>query len=424
MGDELEVTVLLPCLNEAETVDACVRKALGALQRIGVTGEVVLSDNGSTDGSQALAQAAGARVVNAPIRGYGAALQHGIHEARGRYIIMADADDSYDLSNLEPFIERLRAGHDVVMGNRFRGGVAPGAMPALHRYLGNPVLSRLGRVLFNLKSVGDLHCGIRGFRRDRVLDLDLRMPGMEFASEMVVRAALAGYDIVEVPTTLRPDGRSRAPHLRTWSDGWRHLRFLLVFAPDKTVIWPGLALVVLGLAGAAALVPGPVTIGSVTFDINALVYACLSVLVGSQLVMFGGIAKIYGRLEGITTDADHSLWRTVLKLDITMSLGLVLVLGGIAGTAGAVTQWGSAGFGDLDPQGTIRVVLPSATAVALGLLVAVAGMVASLMTLPARANHAPPSQPPELADGDAWSRSEAAPPTGVHRSRIARSPRP
>jgi hypothetical protein len=386
MGSEVEVTVLLPCLNEAETVEVCLRKAVGALQRLGVRGEVLLSDNGSTDGSQAIAQTAGARVVHTPTTGYGAALRSGIEAARGRYVIIADADDSYDLSNLEPFIEQLRAGHDLVMGNRFKGGIAPGAMPVLHRYLGNPLLSLIGRILFGLKSVGDFHCGIRGFRRDRILDLRLCMNGMEFASEMIVRAALAGYDIVEVPTFLSPDGRSRRPHLRTWSDGWRHLRFLLVFAPSKTLIWPGLALVALGLAGVAVLVPGPLTIGTVTLDINVLVYACLSVLVGCQLLMFGGIAKIYGWFEGVTSDADHSFWRAILKLEKTMSIGLVLALGGIAGTAGALTQWGSSGFGDLDPRGTIRVVLPSATAIALGLLVAFAGMVASLMTLPARAS--------------------------------------
>ncbi|MFD0784819.1 glycosyltransferase family 2 protein, partial [Micromonospora azadirachtae] len=218
---EIEVTVLLPCLNEAETLEVCVRKALRSLAECGVAGEVLVSDNGSTDGSQAIAEAAGARVVHAPIRGYGGALLNGIEQARGRYIIMADADDSYALSELGPFIESLRAGHDVVMGNRFRGGIAPGAMPPLHRYLGNPVLSWLGRRLFGLANVGDFHCGMRGFNAERIRALGLCMPGMEFASELVVRSALAGYDIVEVPTTLSPDGRSRPPHLRTWRDGWR-----------------------------------------------------------------------------------------------------------------------------------------------------------------------------------------------------------
>src|SRR5215218_7601139 len=285
--NEIEVTVVLPCLNEAETLAVCVTKALKSLSDLGVRGEVLVSDNGSTDGSQNIAIENGARVVNAPIRGYGGALMAGIDAAKGRYVIMGDADDSYDLSNLGPFIEKLREGHDVVMGNRFKGGIAPGAMPPLHRYLGNPVLSWIGRHLFRLRNVGDFHCGLRGFSRQRILDLGLCMPGMEFASELVVRSSLAGYSIVEVPTTLQPDGRSRAPHLRTWRDGWRHLRFLLVFAPRRTLVQPGFALATIGLIATVALALGPVSIGSVTFDINALAYSCLALLVGSQLVLFG-----------------------------------------------------------------------------------------------------------------------------------------
>ncbi|HEX5204399.1 MAG TPA: glycosyltransferase family 2 protein, partial [Actinoplanes sp.] len=276
--DELEVTVLLPCLNEAETLEVCVRKALTSLAELGVEGEVLVSDNGSTDGSQDIARNAGARVVDAPIRGYGGALLNGIEHARGKYIIMADADDSYDLSDLGPFIEGLRAGHDVVMGNRFRGGIAPGAMPPLHRYLGNPVLSWLGRALIGLKGVKDFHCGIRGFNRDRIRELDLCMPGMEFASELVVRAKLSGYDMIEVPTTLHPDGRSRPPHLRTWRDGWRHLRFLLVLSPRHTLINLGLVLAVLSGAATVVLALGPLTIGKVGFDVNALAFSCMGFL--------------------------------------------------------------------------------------------------------------------------------------------------
>jgi hypothetical protein len=381
MNDDIEVTVLLPCLNEAETIEICVLKALSSLRQLGVRGEVLVSDNGSTDGSQALALANGARVVHAPQRGYGGALLHGIAEARGRYIIMGDADDSYDLSDLGPFVSELRAGRDLVMGNRFRGGIAPGAMPPLHRFLGNPLLSRIARLLFGLRNVGDFHCGLRGFSRDRVRALGLCMPGMEFASEMVVRSALAGYEIVEVPTTLRPDGRSRPPHLRTWSDGWRHLRFLIVFAPDKMVIWPGVLLSLLGLAATVALVPGPVTLGSVSFDINALAYACLAILVGVQLVLFGGFARIYGRIEGIANQGDRNFWSAALKLERAMAVGLLLMIAGAGGTIGALTEWGNAGFGELDPRGTIRVVLPSATAIAIGILIASSGMVISLMTL-------------------------------------------
>jgi glycosyltransferase involved in cell wall biosynthesis len=380
-NDELEVTVLLPCLNEAETLEVCVRKALTSLAELGVEGEVLVSDNGSTDGSQDIARAAGARVVHAPIRGYGGALLNGIDQARGKYIIMADADDSYDLSNLGPFVEGLRAGHDVVMGNRFRGGIAPGAMPFLHRYLGNPVLSWLGRALIGMKGIKDFHCGIRGFRRDRIRELDLCMPGMEFASELVVRASLSGYDMTEVPTTLQPDGRSRPPHLRTWRDGWRHLRFLLVFAPRRTLVWPGFVLFLLGVLGTATLAFGPRTIGGVEFDINALAYTCVTVLVGAQLVLFGAYAEMYGRFEGLVRDHDLGRWVRWLSFERCVALGLSLIGLGLLGTILAVTHWSETGFGNLDPRGTIRLVLPSATAIALGMIVVFAGLFSSLLTL-------------------------------------------
>ncbi|MFF5293375.1 glycosyltransferase family 2 protein [Paractinoplanes globisporus] len=379
--DDLEVTVLLPCLNEAETLEVCVRKALTSLAELGVDGEVLVSDNGSTDGSPEIARTAGARVVHAPIRGYGGALLHGIEHARGRYIIMADADDSYDLSDLGPFVESLRAGHDLVMGNRFRGGIAPGAMPFLHRYVGNPVLSRLGRALIGLKGIKDFHCGIRGFDRDRIRRLDLCMPGMEFASELVVRASHSGYDLTEVPTTLRPDGRSRPPHLRTWRDGWRHLRFLLVFAPRRTLIWPGLVLFVLGVVGTGLLSFGPRSIGGVQFDINALAYTCVAILVGAQLVLFGGFAELYGRFEGLVRDRALSRWVRWLSFERCVAIGLGLIAVGLAGTILALTHWSETGFGHLDPRGTIRLVLPSATAIALGVIGVFAGLFASLLTL-------------------------------------------
>ncbi|MEJ3749903.1 glycosyltransferase family 2 protein [Actinomycetes bacterium KLBMP 9797] len=386
-NDEIEVTVLLPCLNEAETLEVCVTKALRALKDLGVVGEVLVSDNGSTDGSQEIATKAGARVAHAPIRGYGGALLNGIAEARGRYIIMADADDSYDLSNLEPFVRELRAGHDVVMGNRFRGGIAPGAMPPLHRYLGNPVLSWLGRRLFGLGNVGDFHCGIRGFNRDRIRQLGLCMPGMEFASELVVRAALNKYDIVEVPTTLQPDGRSRPPHLRTWRDGWRHLRFLLVFAPRKTLIWPGAIMFVLGLIGTGILTIGPLRVAGVGFDINTLVYTCLAMLVGTQLWLFGVFALIYGHNEGITNNRQADRWTRLIRFETCAAAGIVLILVGLAGSILAVSAWGSRGFGAQDLGEALRVVLPSSTAIGLGVMVLFAGLFSSLLSL--RRVHAP-----------------------------------
>jgi hypothetical protein len=377
----VEVTVLLPCLNEAETLAVCVQKAVRCLAELGVDGEVVVSDNGSTDGSQQIAEDNGARVVAAPIRGYGGALQAGIEAARGRYVIMADSDDSYDLSNLGPFIERLREGNDVVMGNRFKGGIAPGAMPFLHKYLGNPVLSLIGRVLFGLKRVGDFHCGIRGFNRARIQALGLCMPGMEFASELVVRAALAGYTLVEVPTILRPDGRSRPPHLRTWRDGWRHLRFLLVFAPRKILVWPGAVLGTIGLVGTAALAVGQIPVGSAKLDVNGLIYACLLLIVGVQLVLFGGFAELYGRHEGIT-HVDHAArWTKLLRLETCMAVGLLLMLLGAVGTAVALTQWSDTGFGALQTSSTIRWVLVSTTSVSLGFIIICSGLFSSLLTL-------------------------------------------
>jgi len=379
-GNQVEVTVLLPCLNEAETLEVCVRKARRSLVDLGVVGEVLVSDNGSTDGSQEIAVRAGARVSQASIRGYGGALINGIAEARGRYVIMADADDSYDLSNLDAFIRELRAGRDVVMGNRFQGGITDGAMPFLHRYLGNPVLSWLGRRLFGLR-VGDFHCGIRGFNRDRIRELNLCMPGMEFASELVVRAALSGYDIAEVPTTLRPDGRSRAPHLRTWRDGWRHLRFLLVLAPRKMLIWPGAVLFVLGLLGTVTLVVGPLIIAGIGFDVSTLVYTCLAMLVGAQLLIFGAFALIYGRNEGISSKRQADRWTRLIRLETCTAAGMSLILLGLAGTILAVTAWGASGFGAQDISATMRVVLPSSTAIGLGATLIFAGLFSSLLSL-------------------------------------------
>jgi len=305
----------------------------------------------------------------------------GINQAHGRYVIMADSDDSYDLSNLGPFIDKLREGNDVVMGNRFKGGIDNGAMPALHKYLGNPVLSALGRGLFRLRGVGDFHCGIRGFDRERIQALGLCMPGMEFASELVVRASLAGYSIVEVPTALHKDGRSRPPHLKTWRDGWRHLRFLLVLSPRRTLIWPGSLLAGLGAIIALALTLGPIRIGPVAFDVNALAYACLAVLVGTQLILFGGFAEIYGRHEGIVRQHRLAYWTRLLRLERCGAIGLGLVALGLLGTILALNAWGHAGFGSQDARAAIRVVLPSATAIATGILVVFSGLFGSLLTL-------------------------------------------
>ena len=367
---DLELTILMPCLNEAETLGVCVAKAMGYLARSGVAGEVLIADNGSTDGSQAIATAGGARVVAVPERGYGAALIAGIRAARGRFVIMGDSDDSYDFTALDPFVAQLRAGCQLVMGNRFRGGIAPGAMPPLHRYLGNPVLSTVGRVFFGAP-VGDFHCGLRGFERAAMLALDLRAPGMEFASEMVVKATMQGLRIAEVPTTLSPDGRSRPPHLRSWRDGWRHLRFLLVFCPRWLFLYPGAALFALGLAAMLALLSGPVRISGVTFDVHTLLYAAGATVMGFQALQFWVFARIYGGLEGVVPEA-RRLTAALARfgLEPALILAALLVAAGLGLGFTALARWGAEGFGALGGFGAMRLVIASVTSMLLGLQLA------------------------------------------------------
>ena len=365
-GDYLELTVLMPCLNEAETLAVCIAKARRSIEENGIAGEVLIADNGSTDGSQEIARRAGARVVDVPVRGYGGALQGGIAAARGRFVIMGDADDSYDFSSLMPFVEKLREGYDLVMGNRFLGGIAPGAMPPLHRYLGNPVLTGVGRLFFRSPS-GDFHCGLRGFRRDRIRELDLQTTGMEFASEMVVKATLMGLRIAEVPTTLSPDGRSRPPHLRSWRDGWRHLRFLLLYSPRWLFLLPGLVLMAVGLVAGVAILPGPVEVAGFAFDVNTLLYAAAAVFIGFQSVVFAVFTKIYGVNEGLLPP-DPRLDRMFerVKLETGLAMGIALVAFGLGASVWAVADWGAASFGELDPQQTLRLIVPAVLSLTLG----------------------------------------------------------
>ncbi|MCF7551845.1 MULTISPECIES: glycosyltransferase family 2 protein [Pseudonocardia] len=354
----VELSVVLPCLNEAETLETCIRKAQQSIAELGVAGEVVVADNGSTDGSQEIARGLGARVVDVPRRGYGAALMAGIEASRGEYVLMADADDSYALENLGGFLEGLRGGSDLVMGNRFKGGIEPGAMPFLHKYLGNPVLSMLGRLFFRIP-VGDFHCGMRAFRRDRLLELGLRTSGMEFASEMVVRASLAHFRITEVPTTLRPDGRTRAPHLRTWRDGWRHLRFLLAFSPRWLVYYPSLALQIIGLIGMVWLAVGPVTrmVGDVGFGIHSMLAFATMFVVGTQGVGLAVIARSYAAHLKLLPPPSEKFERifTRLSLEKGLVIGGLLMLLGIAAFIAAVTSWGASGFGALDVVQSMRI---------------------------------------------------------------------
>jgi hypothetical protein len=361
-----ELTILMPCLNEAETLAACIVKARGYLDRSGVAGEIVIADNGSTDGSQAIAEGLGARVVPVPRRGYGAALIAGIEAAEGRYVIMGDSDDSYDFSRLDGFVAALRGGADLVMGNRFKGGIAKGAMPPLHRYLGNPVLSTIGRVLYRTP-VGDFHCGLRGFSRASVLKLGLSSPGMEFASEMVIKASLAGLRIEEVPTTLSPDGRSRPPHLRSFPDGWRHLKLLLTFAPFSLFLLPGLALSAMGGAGFAALQFGPLNLGGVTFDIGAVILAAMAALTGAQMVWFHVLARTFAVRFGLLPSSERfERLQARLSVDRACQAGGVLFLLGLGVAAASLTYWGLHGFGDLNPSIIARSTSLAALLVALG----------------------------------------------------------
>lgn len=378
----LELTILMPCLNEAETIEICVRKAKSWLDASGVSGEVLIADNGSRDGSQALAEACGARVIAVPEKGYGAALMGGIRGARGKYVIMGDADDSYDFSRLDAFVDQLQDGADLVMGNRFKGGIAKGAMPPLHYWLGNPVLSFIGRLLFNIP-VGDFHCGLRGFNRASILALCLKSPGMEFASEMVVKASLAQLTMTEVPTTLKPDGRSRPPHLKTWRDGWRHLRFLLLHSPKWVFIYPGLLLLALGIFTSILLSHGAVDITpAVQIDIHTLVVACFLVVIGTQLVMFGALARRYAMIEGVLPDAS-SFKKILLGMELEPILrvaGVIFFLGAL-GAGVAVSRWAGSGFGPIVYNDVMRMLVISLTAVTVAVQLGAAGVLASMLNL-------------------------------------------
>ena len=366
---ECELTVLMPCLNEAETIGTCIDKAKNFLLSQNIDGEILIADNGSTDGSQAIAKALGARVVPVDQTGYGRTLLGGIAAARGRFIIMGDADDSYDFSALERFVERLRDGDDLVMGNRFKGGIRPGAMPFLHRHLGNPVLSGLGRLFFQ-SPVGDFHCGLRGFRREAIDRLGLSANGMEFASEMVVKATLHGLKVTEVPSTLAPDGRTRPSHLRSWRDGWRHLRFLLLLSPRWLFLYPGALLLVLGVASMLWLLPGPRMVWGVTLDVHTLAYSAAAIVCGFQAVAFALFAKVYAIGAGLLPkDPRIARLGEVFTLEVGLMLGAALLIAGLGVTAYAVGSWGQASFSDLNPVVSMRIVLPGITALILGVQV-------------------------------------------------------
>ena len=366
VAGSVELSVVLPCLNERETVGICVQKAIAAIEDAKIRGEVVVADNGSTDGSIELAQSAGARVVHVSQRGYGNALRGGIQAAHGAFVLMADSDDSYDFGHIPRFVEQLRNGSDLVMGNRFLGGIRNGAMPVLHRYLGNPVLTAIGRLFFRSPS-RDFHCGIRAFRRDSYDRMDIRSTGMEFASEMVVKASLLQMKVSEVPTTLSPDGRSHPPHLRTWHDGWRHLRFLLMYSPRWLFLYPGIASIIIGLATCIWLMPGPQRVGTVVFDFHTLAYGFGAILVGFQLLAFAVFTKVFAITEGLLPE-DPRLNRMFeyIKLETGLLLGALFVALGIAGSVLALSTWMHTSFGPITSDNLLRLVMLSVFALILG----------------------------------------------------------
>lgn len=369
----------MPCLNEEETLGICIDKALQAIGISQIEGEVIIADNGSSDNSVAVAKEMGARVISVSEKGYGAALQGGIIAAKGKYIIMGDADDSYDFLNLEPFIEQLKQGAQLVMGNRFKGGIAKGAMPFLHRYLGNPVLSFIGRLFFNSK-MGDFHCGLRGFTKEAYEQMQLKSSGMEFASEMVVKATLLNMNIAEVPTTLSPDGRSRAPHLNTWRDGWRHLRFLLLYSPKWLLLVPGMLMLIIGAVLGGSIYMAPLVIGNVHFDIHTMVYMMTAALIGCQLLLFFVMVKNYVHMHKLFPIVkNQKSWIYTIPLERGILMGGLIFLIGIVLSISNYYNWSTSNFGTMNPGSLMRSIIPAVFCLFNGLQVIIASFVLTLI---------------------------------------------
>jgi glycosyltransferase involved in cell wall biosynthesis len=364
--EPLELSVVMPCLNEATTLESCIRNAQRVLQEANLGGEVVVADNGSTDGSPDIAERLGARVVHVKAKGYGNALMGGIAAASGKYIVMGDADGSYDFGHVPRFVEKLREGADLVMGNRFRGGIQKDAMPPLHKYFGNPALTRIGRLFFR-SQVGDFYCGMRGFRKDAYQKMGLRTTGMEFATEMVVKATLLKLRVTEVPTTLSPDGRNRPPHLRTWRDGWRTLRFFLLYSPRWLFLYPGTALMLVGSGLGLWLLPAPRTVGSVTLDVHTILYGAAFVLLGFQAIAFAVFTKLFAISEGLLPPDPllDKLFR-YMTLEVGLAAGAALIIFGFVRSVFAVRIWQSQHFGRLDYSHTMRIIIPAALFLILG----------------------------------------------------------
>jgi glycosyltransferase involved in cell wall biosynthesis len=363
----MELTILMPCLNEAETIGICITKATDWISKNNVDAEILISDNGSIDGSQQIAENLGARVINAPDKGYGAALIFGILNAKGQYVIMGDSDDSYDFSLLTPFLIKLREGFDLVMGNRFKGGIAKGAMPHLHRYFGTPILSFIGRLFFK-SSIGDIQCGLRGFKQNIVIQLNLQTVGMEFASEMIVKASIFKLKIAEVPTTLAVDGRSRPPHLRTWHDGWRNLRFYLMHSPKWLFYIPGIFLFVVGIILMLLTIAKPFEIvKGIFFDANTLIFGSVFLITGFSCLTLGLFTQSYATEQGFLpkNKIDDKIEK-IFTLEVGLLIGLLIFLLGIVGSFYSFYKWQQAKFGNLEYKEILRIVIPSVTLILLG----------------------------------------------------------
>jgi glycosyltransferase involved in cell wall biosynthesis len=386
-SSRITLSIVMPCLNEAETLAICIEKAHAGLNAAGISlhnSEIIIADNGSTDGSQAIAQRLGAQVIQVRRAGYGAALSAGFAAARGRYVIMADSDDSYDLTTLKPFIEPLQAGGQFICGTRFKGEIKPGAMPPLSRWFGNPSLTALGNVLFGTH-LSDYHCGMRGFERQAVLDLDLQTPGMEFATEMIAKAAIHHLKISEVPIVYGPAGRSRAPHLRPWPDGWRHLRFMLLISPAWVFLYPGLMLTLFGLAGMLVLLPGPLAIGSLHLDVHTLLVCGMAVVIGVEVLTFWLCARLFAHHinvmplpKALLTIARQSpLAKGLVLSSLLITLGIVPVVQ-------AVGSWTAVQFGELDYRTVLRLLIPGLVLIAVGTHMFFASFIISLLNFSER----------------------------------------
>lgn len=378
------LTILMPCLNEVETLETCISKAKGWLTKSGVPGEILIADNGSSDGSQELAQRLGARVISVAEKGYGAALFNGALAAAGEFIIMGDADDSYDFSDLDAFWLSLKNGSDLVMGNRFLGGIKPGAMPWKNRYIGNPILSWIGKLLFKCPA-GDFHCGLRGFRKDAFIRMDLRTSGMEFASEMVIKANLMGMRIAEVPTTLSPDGRSRPPHLKPWRDGWRHLKFMLLFSPRWLLFYPGVAVFFLSMILYGLSIVGPTSLFFLSIDVNTMFFSATGMVVGAIALVFGILVRLFGAREGLLSDTQIiQKIRRSAAMEIGLLVGIGIVVIGLSEVITLIIDWGRLDFGDLEKGAYLRRVSIAALTITLGSLMTLTSLVIGYLSLPLR----------------------------------------